>query len=82
MTVSLSPLGISGSALCVSVSGASGTSVEVILDGDGQSVRFVIPIMSGDGFRCLRLPAGFGRAAIASVQGAQGPPTTVIAPRI
>ncbi len=82
MTVSLGPAGLSGASLCLTVSGAPGTSVEVIIDGDGQSLRLVIPVKSGNGFHCLRLPAGFGRAAIASVQGDQGPPVTTMAPLI
>ena len=59
MNVSTPGIHSLGGLICIHVSGASGGSVEVILDGDNRSLRLVFPLSNGKVDSCFRLPSDF-----------------------
>jgi len=61
MTVTTSGLHTAGGLICVHVNGATGSTAELIVDGQGSSVRLLIPLTNGKGTLCFHPPPGFGR---------------------
>ncbi len=60
MTVTSAGTHIAGGLVCIHISGATGTTAEVVVDGKSSSLRFVVDLASGKGDLCFRLPPGFG----------------------